>query len=154
MPSIDDLFSQLQAVSDKLDQANIKLTQINATLETGFQNLSAQLIYADQALAHISKQDDTIICILEKISEQTCALLNEAHQQTALQSSLAESASATMEMYKTAHPKAALTYTRLRDLHDEILRCCPPETSPPICEYEPCSRPESLPDPPEAPIIE
>ena len=70
MPSTDDFFHQLQAINSKLGHL-VTLSQ-----------------YADLALSQNAKQNDTIICILEHISKNTCELLNQSVVQTKLQTEM------------------------------------------------------------------
>ncbi len=108
-------------------------------IEQNTQQLVALQSYENEALTHILKQNDIMICLLEKITQQTCSLLNEAHMQTGLQVSVKESTFALLEIYKSVHPEAALELQRLENLRKQMLECCPPEEPKPICIYEPCS---------------
>src|SRR5438876_5213172 len=101
MPTISDVFNELV-------QANTRLQQVINVLDSGFVNLSqgfANLItlqnYANQALAHQADQNDTIICVLEQISRNTCNLLNEAHTQTGLQVGIRENTGTLLELFKS-----------------------------------------------------
>ena len=89
-------------------------------------------------LVRISGQLDTALCILEHISKHTCETLNEEHTQTGLQNALKAISEALLELYKTAHPDAALTYEKLEKVRRQLLECCPPEAPKPFCLYEPC----------------
>src|SRR5712692_7288339 len=148
MPSIDDVFNELQKINMSLQTVQGELTQINTTLNTGFSNVLQGMqtlvtleTYSDQALAHLSEQSDTIICILEKISQQTCAQLNEAHTQTGLQSAIQKDSATLLELYKFAHPAAALEFERLEHLRKQLAKCCPPSEPEPFCTYQPCEAP-------------
>ena len=70
MPSADDLFNQLVAANNRLE-AMVTLGE-----------------YTNQALFQNAKQNDTIICILEHISKNTCELLNQSVIQTRLQTEM------------------------------------------------------------------
>jgi hypothetical protein len=155
MPSIDDVFNELQKINTNLQTVEGELTQINTTLSTGFSNVLQSMqtlitleIYSDQALDHLSKQSDTIICILEKISQQSCAQLNEAHTQTGLQTAIQKSSATLLELYKFTNPAAALEFERLEHLRKQLEECCPPSKPEPFCAYEPCEAPPPLGDPP------
>jgi hypothetical protein len=173
MTSVSDVYDQMVQANANLQQidsdvVHVKvstdavktaveqgLTQVVSTLSTGFATLSQELQqlltlekFADLALAHIAKQNDTIICILEHISQQTCATLNEAHTQTGLQTALQESISTLLELYQTTHAEAALAFERQEGLRKQLLECCPPEASPPLCTFEPCEAPPPLGEPP------
>lgn len=150
------MFNELQQINTNLQVVQAGLNSVNNTLTTGFGNVlqSMQTLislsdYADQALYQLSKQDVTIICNLEKISQQTCALLNEAHSQTGLQKSISEHAAELTELYKSVHGKAAITLERFERLHRELLQCCPPEEPKPSCIYEACEAPPPLQEPPK-----
>jgi hypothetical protein len=156
MPSIDDVYAELQNVNTNLRTVQAELTQVNNSVNTGvagvlqgMQKLIELAIYGDQALAHLSQQDDTIICNLEKVSEQTCALLNEAHTETELQRSIAKSSATLVELYKSAHAAGALEIERLERLQKLLLECCPPDKPKPVCIYEPCKAPPPLGGPPQ-----
>jgi hypothetical protein len=97
----------------------------------------------NNVLSTISRQLDTVICILERVSKQTCETLNEAHLQTDLQTRLRAAAEVLADLYKTAHPDAALAYEKLEKIRKDLLECCPAEVPKPICTYEPCVPPGS-----------
>jgi hypothetical protein len=96
MPSADDLFNQLVAANNRLeaikgnlldveaatDAVKFAVNQVNSTLTTGFGQLVTQGDYTNKALSQNAKQNDTIICILEHISKNTCELLNQSVIQT------------------------------------------------------------------------
>jgi len=164
MPSINDVFNQLVDANTKLQQIHNDLgnvsnatNQVATNIGIGFANISQGLFnliklqtFANQALFDLCVDDRTIICILEKISKQTCELFNEAHTQTLLQTSMQESITLLSELYETTHSDAALENSRLQKLHEEVLACCPPEPLPPPCLYEPCPAPPELGEPPVA----
>ncbi len=91
-------------------------------------------------LAGLSGRLDTAICVLERISKQTCEALNEAHAQTKLQALSKEWLGALVELEKVAHPESALVCEKLGAMRKELLACCPPEEEPepPCCVYRPC----------------
>jgi hypothetical protein len=172
MPSAQDILDSINGADSRLDNVNIKLDTANGTLtdmdgkldgikaavlsvDADIQKLQAletwgftQLItlgtYADLALAQNAKQNDTIICILEHISQNTCALLTEAHTQTALQTSIKESISALTELYAATHAEAELAREREEKLRKQIEACCPPPVPDPACTYRPCQAPPPL----------
>lgn len=183
MPSVQDVFNEIQqanqnlqqihtdlgdlnnttdAVRNSVDQVaaccgetNQRLTRVIDTLNTGFTNISQGIQalitlqrYANDALANNAQQNHTIICNLEKISEQTCNLLTEAHTQTGLQTSIEGSTATLQELYKSTHPDSALELERQDRLRKQIEECCPPEEPEPACTYEPCEDPPRLPNPP------
>jgi hypothetical protein len=152
MPSVDDVYNQLVAVSGKLDTLHNDLTgmtaamnavttavnHVNATLNSGFGQLVTLGQYTNQVLFHNDQQNDTIICILEHISKNTCGLLNESVIQTALQTEMESDLDGVESMIATANPAAALERKRLHELKKKIEECCPPKKPPPPCNYAPC----------------
>jgi hypothetical protein len=134
MPSTDDFFQQLQT-------ANARLLDLTAAVVTLGQ-------YTNLALSQNAKQNDTIICILEYISKNTCGLLNQSVMQTKLQTEMQKDMDALEAMYETAHADAALVRERLRALKQQIEECCPPPEPEAPCKYAPCPAPKPLPDPP------
>jgi hypothetical protein len=134
MPSTDDFFQQLQT-------ANARLLDLTAAVVTLGQ-------YTNLALSQNAKQNDTIICILEYISKNTCGLLNQSVMQTKLQTEMQTDMDALEAMYETAHADAALVRERLRALKQQIEECCPPPEPEAPCKYAPCPAPKPLPDPP------
>jgi hypothetical protein len=169
MASIDDVINRLDGANGLLQQINGDLGQVNVHLASlegavnalktmvtqGFATVSQELqqviqlqAYTNQALYHISQQDDTIICILEHISKNTCALLNEAHTQTELQTTMRDDMYTLLDMFKTVHPDAAIESERLAKLRRQLLDCCPPEPPGLSCTYQPCPAPEPVGKPP------
>ncbi len=148
MPSVDDVYNQLL-------QANTSLTSlINAV-----NNLTSAVVtigtYTNQALYQNDQQNTTIICELEHISKNTCALLNESAIQTALQTAMAADLDGLEKMFATANPGAALEAERLATLKAQVEQCCPPKKPTPPCEYKPCPAPKPIGPPPQTgPIIQ
>jgi molybdenum cofactor biosynthesis enzyme MoaA len=165
MTSVQDVFDQLVAVNTNLttlhndmvaeasatNAVRQSVTQVDATLATGFTVLTQDLAVLAQlqhqqtlVLAHISHQQDAMLCELRKIAENTCRLLNEAHEQTGLQRTIASEMTALEQMYETAHPDAALERSRFVELRAEMEKCCPPPSHEPLCKYQPCPAPEPV----------
>jgi hypothetical protein len=163
MPNADDLYNQLLAANTKLGQINTTLVdvkgatdavksavnQVNTTLTNGFGQLIAIGDYTNKALFQNSKQNDTIICILEHISKNTCELLNQSVIQTGLQTEMEKDIDALEDMYETVHADAALERERLQKLKKQVEECCPPERPQPPCHYMPCPTPPKLDEPPK-----
>jgi chaperonin cofactor prefoldin len=143
MPSTDDFFHQLQTANGRLLDLTAAVNQVNATLQ-----------YTNLALSQNAKQNDTIICILEHISKNTCELLNQSVVQTRLQTEMQTDVDALEAMYETAHAEAALERERLRALKQQIEKCCPPPQPEVPCKYAPCPAPNTLPEPPKIDVIE
>jgi hypothetical protein len=162
MPSADDLFNQLVSANTRLeaikgnlldvkaatDAVKTAVSQVNGTLNAGFSELVALGQYANQALSQNAKQNDTIICILEHISKNTCGLLNQSVMQTRLQTEMEKDLDALEAMYETVNAGAALERERLEALKLQIERCCPPPKPELPCHYTSCPAPSKLPDPP------
>jgi hypothetical protein len=137
MPSGTDFFNQLVAANSKLD-----------TLNSQFSQLLILTAYNSYALYQNALQNDTLICILEKISKQTCELLNHACLQTPLQKTIQKNTTTLAELFAATHAEAALIREREQALRDEIEKCCPPKPPEPCCHYEPCPAPGPIPAPP------
>jgi hypothetical protein len=156
LQSIDDVNARLGGLADPGDNVNGHLavmegvaTEIRDAVKAGFAELVALGNYTNEALFHLGEQNETIICNLEKITSQTCRLLNEAHQQTRLQTSIERGTAKLVDMFSTVHADAALDLERRDELKREIERCCPPKPEPPVCVYEPCEKPARIEPPPE-----
>jgi hypothetical protein len=143
MPNTDDFFHQLQTANGRLLDLTAAVNQVNATLQ-----------YTNLALSQNAKQNDTIICILEHISKNTCELLNQSVVQTRLQTEMQTDVDALEAMYETAHAEAALERERLGALKQQIEKCCPPPQLEVPCKYAPCPAPDTLPEPPKIDVIE
>jgi predicted nucleic acid-binding Zn-ribbon protein len=169
MPSASDFFQELQGANSRLEQVKTQLTaikssvddvkdatdavktsvqQVNSTLSTGFSQLIVLGTYTNDALAHNAKQNDTIICLLDKIARNTCTLVNSAAEQTALQRSLEATNRMLAELYAATHAEAAHQREQHDELRKQIERCCPPPQPQPPCRYEPCEAPGKLKEPP------
>ncbi len=163
MPSVDDVYNQLLAVNTNLtslinavnnvtsavNAVQTAVTQVNSTLNTGFGELVTIGNYTNQALYQNDQQNTTIICALEHISKNTCALLNEAAIQTALQTEMERDIDGLESMFATANPGAALERERLAKLKKQIEECCPPKKPEPPCRYAPCPAPTPIGPPPQ-----
>jgi hypothetical protein len=97
MPSASDFLNEIKGINHRLDTligaadaVRTAVQQAETTLAGDLNHLIALAVYTNQALYHNGLQNDTIICILEKISKQTCELLNQACLQTALQTAIKE----------------------------------------------------------------
>ena len=79
-----------------------------AAVQAGFSQLYAIANYTNQLLLYQIQQNDTMVCYLEKITRQTCALLNEAALQTAAQQAMRADLDELTELYELANPAAAV----------------------------------------------
>ncbi|SRR6266487_1711414 len=145
---IDGTNARLDDVKAKLDAVTKSIQDVNKTLNWGFGQLITIGNYTNQALAQNAAQNDTIICILEHISKNTCGILNETHAQTGLQTSIKDSTKVLADLYAATHAEAALTRAREEALRKQIEECCPPTVPPPPCDYAPCPAPRPLSEPP------
>jgi hypothetical protein len=149
MPSINDVFNELQQVNTELTTLHSDMVNTNNILSQNLQSILQQNYYSNLAAVHLSEQNSAIICLLEKISQWTCAILNEEHVQTGLQTSIMESDAELLELYKLDHGRAAAELEKFEKLRKEILECCPPKNDPPKCsDHHPCKTPKELPEPP------
>jgi hypothetical protein len=154
MPSADDFYNQLQTISARILDLTAAVNQVNSTLNTGFGQLVTLGQYTDLALWQNSKQNETIICILEHISKNTCELLNQSVTQTRLQTEMEEDVDKLEAMYATTHAAAAVERERLHKLKQEIEKCCPPPKPEAPCKYVPCPAPKPIGEPPKiGPVI-
>jgi hypothetical protein len=165
MPTINEVWEQalqinanlvtvhhdLEALKDCCTSEGQELDNVADLLGNGFANLSQHLIGVEQRqdvtnllLRHQTAQNDTIICLLDKIARQTCALLNEADTQTRLQTDLTADVNAIRDMTETVHPDAALIRRRADEARSALEQCCPPEKPQPPCVFEPCPTPPPL----------
>ena len=157
MATGDDFFQQLKQANDKLsDLAPLRadVEQLANVVSSSLSQLTTLVTYDNQALFQNALQNATIICILEKISQQTCELLSQACLQTALQTQIAKNTAGLAEIVAMAHPEAALIREREQALRMELEKCCPPVQPKPCCLYEPCLAPPQIPPPPKNVVIE
>jgi hypothetical protein len=151
MPSGSDFFDELKGAHDELKIMNPRIDGINGRLDQisiALNTLLTFTAYTNLALFHNAQQNDTIICILEKIARSVCDLVNQAHLQTALQTTIQKDTTQLADLVAATHAEAALTLEREQALRQEIERCCPPKQPAPPCRDEPCGRPCPLPPPP------
>jgi hypothetical protein len=127
------ILAQATATNTKLDTLNVDLENLQALAQT-----------TNELLKYITQQNETVICVLEKISRSTCGIWNETHLQTDYQQQILQHIKEIGSMYATANPGAALDLSRQLELQAEIERCCPPPAVKPVCTYEPCPSPPPL----------
>lgn len=168
MPTLNDAFNELQAINGHLqtlhaDNGNIIAGQAaiaaaiaastaaihdaRNSVDAGTMVLKsiAQLQQVtNTTLFHISQQQDAMICALEAISRNTCAIHNEAHLQTGRQTVIAAAETALLDITRSVHPSAALDFDRREDQRRATEKCCPPPVDPPVCAYRPCPAPKPL----------
>lgn len=159
MASLDDAYNQLVVANGHLTAIGNELQTLNASVQavgadaqattaavqTGFGELYSLVNYTDQLLQYEIAQNNTIICYLTKIAQQTCALLNEAALQTAAQQAMRADLDNLKQLYELANPAAAVEQHRLEALQAKIEKCCPPPVPEPPCKFERCEDPGPLP---------
>jgi hypothetical protein len=164
MASTQDFLDAINHVKDntatiinRLDDTNVKLDTVNANLQTveqlllwGFEQLVTLGQYTNQALFHNDQQNDTMICLLQQISVNTCGIWNEAHAQTPLQQAIKKAVRRLADLYAATHGDAALTLEREEELRRRIEACCPPEPPASACVEKPCPAPKPFGEKPPA----
>jgi ABC-type transporter Mla subunit MlaD len=146
--SLNDIKGKLDAINTSVNQVDSDVKNLVNVMQWGFTQVITLLQYADQALFTNDQQNDTIICLLEHISKNTCALLNEAHQQTEYQKAIKYSTKELEGLYEVTHGEAAIVLEREEKLRKQVEECCPPKQEAPPCSYEPCPEPKPLREPP------
>lgn len=173
MPTLDDMFNQLtqananlqglrgdiagltnvakdiKAIDGKLLQAAVDINAKLQVLLQDTQQIIAAEKYTNKALFHITQQNDTIICNLEKIARNTCEIWNEAQTQTKLQKSIECHIAELADLAETVHAAAFVDLQRRKQLQTEIERCCPSEQPRAPCEDKPCPALRPIEGPPK-----
>lgn len=176
MPSIQDVADQINAKLDSINnntsttaantgaiktavnQTNAKLTTLDANVQAGFANLSQGLFVLSElekiqiAFAeHNSKQNDTIICLLENSNEVLCGITRKFTRQLELSEAMLNSLHRIEGIEERVHADAAGDYDRHLAIHERMEECCPhdepePEPCPEACaksEFRPPKPPRS-----------
>ncbi len=144
------LHGDLQTVNTSEQDINTSVKAATSAVEAGFTQLDTLVTFTNQLLAHEVQQNDTIICNLAKIAQQTCELVNQAVLQTAAQQAIREDLSDLKQLYELANPAAAVEQHRLEALERKVELCCPPKPPKPPCVYQPCPTPGQAPTAPGA----
>jgi hypothetical protein len=146
---------QLTTLHNDLEQINTSVGEVNssvqaetAAIETGFAKLDQLVGYTNALLGYEIEQNETIICNLTKIAQQTCELVNLGALQVAAQQAMRHDLDDLRQLYELANPAAAVEQHRLKELNRKIEACCPPPIPRPPCTYEPCKTPGKPPSPP------
>lgn len=145
---LDTVNSHLITIQGKLDTINTSIQAVDADVQQvrqlllwGFEQLITLGQYTTQALFQNDQQNDTMICILQQISVNTCGIWNEVHTQTDLQRHIREATRKLALLYAATHGEAALTLEREEELWRKIEACCPPKPPEPVCKESPCRVP-------------
>lgn len=148
---LDQLNTEVLAATNATKAVDARVVEVDKTLTTGFVTLTADAqtladlqAQATEILLHLTKQGDTIMCLLDKLARMNCAILNYAADQADSARATNEAVSALRDMYATTNPAAAVELARRDDLVRELERCCPPEPAQPVCTFEPCETPNPL----------
>lgn len=156
MPSLGDFYDRLGEVNNHVADMDTELTTLDGhvqqtntqlgTIEGTLTSIDSDVQQMSQSMTtlldHLITQNDTIICILEHISRNTCELVNAAALEMRALQSVELTARELDDMTKTVHPDAALALAREEAARLELAKCCPPKHIEPPCRYEPCSKPE------------
>ena len=144
------IITRLDDVKGKLDTVNNNLQSVQQVLLWGFQQLITLGQYTNQALFHNDQQNDTMICLLQQISVNTCGIWNEADAQTPLQEAIKAAVRRLADLYAAGHGDVAFTLEREEELRRQIEACCPPQPLTPVCVEKPCPTPRPFDEkPPE-----
>lgn len=155
MATLDDAYNQLVTANTHLTDIHNDVQAVNTSVQattsavqTGFAQLDSLVNFTNSLLEFKIEQEQTIICILEKVSRQTCELVNQATLQTVAQEAMRKELLDLKQLFEIANPSAAVEQHRLEKLEKKIDECCPPP--PPVlpCTYEPCPAPKGPPPPP------
>lgn len=139
---IKQLLTQAQGIESQINQVRTDMNSGFFNMSSGFGDLIKLGAYHSTLLNHQIEQNNTIICILERISEIVCGIHNESHQQTALQKDLREYANEIKDITATVHAGADLDLRRRKELERQISACCPSRPEPLVCIYRPCPAPD------------
>ena len=147
---VQPLHNDLQSIDTKLQTIHNDLQSIDGgikSINNGINDLKDLHQYTNYALYHLSLQNDSSLCILEKISKAVCLILNEEHQQTKLQTSTDANVAELLDLYRFEHANAVVEIESRKQLNKKIEKCCPPPKDVPICNYTQCDKPSKLPKP-------
>jgi hypothetical protein len=70
------IHGDLQTVNTSVGDVNTSVQATTAAVNAGFAQLDSLVTYTNQLLNCEIQQNDTIICNLAKITQQTCELVN------------------------------------------------------------------------------
>ena len=152
---LDTVNNSLTVIENNLDAINASVIAVDSDVQKlqqlvlwGFGQLITLGQYTNQALFQNDKQNDTMICILQQISVNTCGIWNEAHTQTELEKAIREATRKLAWLYSSTHGDAALDLEREEELRRQIEACCPPKPPEPVCAESPCPAPPPFDQPP------
>jgi hypothetical protein len=156
MPSIQDVANQINAKLDQINNNTASTVSVGNGIRNDLQKCCADLsngLFAiwelqkvtNSTLDHHSKQNDTIICLLENTNELLCGMTRKLTRQGDLSEQLLKSLQRVEGIAERVDPTAASDFDRFTELQDQIRECCPPEEPRPEPCPEPCRRTEQRP---------
>ena len=141
--------NEVKAVGSKIDVSNALLGQINFDIKDGFSNIGqgvSQLINLSKAsLAvqiHQTRQNDTIICLLENSNEMLCGITRKLTRQLELSEASLASLLRIEGIEERVHSDAAADYDRHLAIEERMEECCPHPEEPVEPCPEACSKPK------------
>jgi hypothetical protein len=141
---LQTLVTNGQETNDWLEECRSLVADGFAAMAAGFTAIHSRQDVTNQILWLHAQQHQTMICILEKISRNTCTLLNESAKQTHDQQAIADAVRSLDHMFATVHSDGALAYRREEQQRQEIERCCPPPMPEDPCTYDKCPAPKPV----------
>lgn len=156
MPSIQDVANQINAKLDQINNNTATTVAVGNGIRSDLQTCCADLsngLFAiwelekvtNSTLDHHSKQNDTIICLLENTNELLCGMTRKLTRQVDISEQLLKSLKRVEGIAERVDPTAAGDFDRFIELQDQIQECCPPEEPQPEPCPEPCRRPQQRP---------
>jgi hypothetical protein len=166
MPSIQDVADQINNKLDdivvntattatvatdirtEIQTLNAEVATMDGHLQAGLSNLAAGLFAVWEVekaqlveQRHHTRQNDTVICLLEHANDLLCGITRKLTTQLQLSRDLVESTRRLEGIAERAEPAAAGDYDRLQAVQHRLDACCPPDQPEP----EPCPEPCPVP---------
>lgn len=129
------------ATNNKLDQLGQTVTNVGTAVDGRFVQVLQQQQLSNQLVLHLTRQQETVICILEHISRNTCELVNLGTNELKSIQAIEEYARVASAILRGANSNVALDLADRDELERKLEECCPPKPVPPACVYEPCREP-------------
>lgn len=136
-----DMVTVGNGIRSDLTEVNTKLDTLDTHLQSGVTELARGLFaileqqkVTNSILDFHSRQNDTIICLLENSNTLLCGITRKFTSQLELSEKLLKSLKRVEGIAERAQPAAAADYDRLAGLQRQISECCPGEEPVP----EPC----------------
>jgi hypothetical protein len=156
MPSIQDVADEINAKLDQINQNTAstvtKIETLDGHVQAGVAQLSAGLFaiwelqkVTNSILEHHSRQNDTVICLLENTNELLCGITRKLTRQLDVGERQLTSLRRVEGIAERVHGAAAGDYDRAAELEAKILECCPPEEPEPEPCPDPCEVPKHRP---------